>query len=67
MWVQEEKRMTAMGQDHKKQADSIVQDALLERESLETKTLAEQGRQRVRSQQKRVKNFFQMETTGSTN
>ncbi len=42
------------------ESKSIVEEAIIERKSLEKKTLAEQGRQRVRTQHKRVKNFFKI-------
>ena len=48
-------------EEHVERARSIVDDAIAERTKIENMSLAEQGRQRVRSRHKRTKNFFQMD------
>jgi hypothetical protein len=47
-------------------AHSIVDEAIEERQSYQKISTAEQGRQKIRSQHKRVKNFFQIDTTKTT-
>ena len=46
--------------DEMERAQAIVDEAVEERKTMETMSLAEQGRQRTRTKGKRVKNFFNM-------